>query len=210
MSVVYVLATPMPEDGGKNQTMEQVRKRAKWDNDDYVYRGLILNGMSDSLLDIYQNVETSKELWDIVKAKYMAKDTSIKKFLVSNFTNYKMTDSRPVLKQYNKLLGILGRFTQHKINMDESIQDSDKPKGDNVVHPSVVNMVEHNNSSRYNDNKGKCKHHDTRANPNKKLKVTYWKCGKPRHLKRDCKADNVGNRANRSSTKGSKDGSSTL
>ncbi|GKG56037.1 hypothetical protein Tco_0577112, partial [Tanacetum coccineum] len=28
MSVVYVLTTPMPEDGGDNPTMEQVRRRA--------------------------------------------------------------------------------------------------------------------------------------------------------------------------------------
>ncbi|GKC29794.1 zinc finger, CCHC-type containing protein [Tanacetum coccineum] len=254
MSVVYVLTTPMPEDGGENQTVEQVRRRAKLDNDYYVCRGLILNGMSDSLFDIYQNVETSKELWDTLEAKYMAEDASSKKFLVSNFTNYKMTDSRPVLEQYNKLLGILGRFTQHKMNMDESIQvlciidklppswkdfkytlkhlkeeltlielgshlrieeslrdqDNDKPKGNNVVGPSVVNMLEHNNSSRYNDKKGKRKHHDTRANPNKKPKVACWKCGKPGHLKKDCKADNIGNKANGSSTKGFEDGSSNL
>ncbi|GJX40113.1 hypothetical protein Tco_0255103 [Tanacetum coccineum] len=62
MSVVYVLTTPMPEDGGDNPTVEQVRKRAKWLSDDYVCRGLILNGMSDPLFDIYQNVESSKEL----------------------------------------------------------------------------------------------------------------------------------------------------
>ncbi|GKB08968.1 zinc finger, CCHC-type containing protein [Tanacetum coccineum] len=49
-------------------------------------------------------------------------------------------------------------------------------------------MVEHNNSSRYNDNRGKRKHHDTKADSNKKPKVTCWKCGKPRHLKKDCKA----------------------
>nr|GFB50191.1 zinc finger, CCHC-type [Tanacetum cinerariifolium] len=49
-------------------------------------------------------------------------------------------------------------------------------------------MVGHNNSSRYNDNKGKRKHHDTKADPNKKPKMTCWKCGKPRHLKKDCKA----------------------
>nr|GEV04838.1 zinc finger, CCHC-type [Tanacetum cinerariifolium] len=117
-----------------------------------------------------------------------------------------MTDSRPVLEQYNELLGILGRFTQHKMNMDESIQeeltlvelvshlrieeslrmqDSDKPKGKNISGPLVVNMVEHNNSSRYNDNKGKRKHHDnTKADPNKKSTVTCWKCGIPGHLKR--------------------------
>ncbi|GKD29355.1 zinc finger, CCHC-type containing protein, partial [Tanacetum coccineum] len=194
MSVVYVLTTPIPEDG-ENATVEQIRKRAKWDNDDYVCR---------------------------------------------------------VMKQYNKLIGILGRFTQHKMNMDEAIkvscvidklppswkdfkhtlkhlkeeltivelnshlrieeslrvQDSDKPKGNNVVGPSVVNMVEHNNSTRYNDNKGKRKHHgNTRAYLNKKAKPTCWKCSKIGHIKRDCKGINVGKKANGSDTKGSVDGS---
>nr|GEY97939.1 zinc finger, CCHC-type [Tanacetum cinerariifolium] len=157
-----------------------------------------------------------------------------------------MTDSRPVLEQYNELLGILERFTQHKIDMDESIhvsciiyklslswkdfkhtlkhlkeeltlvelgshlrieeslkaQDNDKTKGNSVDGHSVVNMVKHNNSSRYNDNRGKRKLHDTKADPNKKPKVTCWKYGKPGHLKKDCKAGNVGNKANGSSTKG--------
>nr|GEX12212.1 zinc finger, CCHC-type [Tanacetum cinerariifolium] len=95
MSVVYVLTTPIPEDC-ENATMDQIRQRAKWDNDDYVYRGLILNGMSDPLFDIYQNIDSSKELWDSLEAKYMAKDAS----------------------------------------------------SNNVVGPSVVNMLEHNNSFR--------------------------------------------------------------
>ncbi|GJV21444.1 zinc finger, CCHC-type containing protein [Tanacetum coccineum] len=54
----------------------------------------------------------------------MAEDASSKKFIVSNFTNYKMTDSRTVMEQYNELFGILGRFTQHKMNMDKAIQVS--------------------------------------------------------------------------------------
>ncbi|GKD45345.1 zinc finger, CCHC-type containing protein [Tanacetum coccineum] len=177
MSVVYVLTTPIPEDGD-DATVEQLRKRAKWDNDDYVCR----------------------------EAKYMAEDASNKKFLVSNFTNYKMTDSRPVIEQYNKLLGILGRFTQHKINMDEAVQvsciinklpsswkdfkhtlkhvelgshmrieeslkvqDYDKPKSNNVAGPSVVNMV---------------------------------------HINRSLQRIMFGNKANGSGTKGSVDGSS--
>ncbi|GJU61145.1 hypothetical protein Tco_1238911 [Tanacetum coccineum] len=190
MNVVYVLTSPILEDG-ENATMDQIRRRNKWENDDYVCKGLILNGMPDPLFDIYQNFKSSKELWDSFKAKYMAKDASSKKFLISNFTNYKMTNSRPVMEQYNELLGILGRFTQHKINMDEVIQlgshlrieeslraqDSDKPKRNNVAGPLVVNMLENNNSFRYNDNKGKRKHHDTKADPNKKSKdddVAWW------------------------------------
>nr|GEX54686.1 hypothetical protein [Tanacetum cinerariifolium] len=141
MSVVYVLTTPILE-YGDDATVEQLRKKVKWDNDDYICRGLILM------------------------------DVSSKKFLVSNFTNYKKTNSRLVMEQYNELLGILERFTQHKMNMDEASQgshlcieespkgshlfieespkvhDSDKPKDNNVVGPSVVNMVENNNSSR--------------------------------------------------------------
>ncbi|GKB66012.1 zinc finger, CCHC-type containing protein [Tanacetum coccineum] len=223
MSVVYVLTTPIPEHG-KNATMDQIWRRNKWDNDNY----------------------------DSLEAKYIADDALSKKFLVSNFTNYKMTDSRPVMEQYNKLLGILRRFTQHKMNMDKAIQvsciieklppcwkdfkhtlkhnkeelnlvelgihllieeslrvhDSDKPKGNNIVGPSVVNMVEHNNSFRYNENKSKRKHQDTKADPNKKSKVTCWKCGKPVHLKKDCKDGKVGNKANGSGTNGSVSGSS--
>ncbi|GJT61058.1 putative ribonuclease H-like domain-containing protein [Tanacetum coccineum] len=163
MSVVFVLTSPVSPKDSENATVEQIMKKAKWDNDDYVCR------------------------------EYMAEDASSKKFLVSIFTNYKMTDSRLVMKQYNELLGILGRFTQHKMNIDEAIQisciidklppswkdfkhtlkhkkeeltivelgshlrikesfgvqDSDKEKGNNVVGPSVVNTVEHKNSTRF-------------------------------------------------------------
>ncbi|GKC77502.1 hypothetical protein Tco_1128276 [Tanacetum coccineum] len=102
MSVVYVLTTPILEDGGDDATVEQIWRRNKWDNDDYV----------------------CIEIWNSLEAKYMDENASSKKFLISNFTNYKMTYSRLVLEQYNELLGILGRFTQHKMNMDESIQVS--------------------------------------------------------------------------------------
>nr|GEU58577.1 zinc finger, CCHC-type [Tanacetum cinerariifolium] len=143
---------------------------------------------------------------DDATAKYMAEDASSKKLLVSNFSNYKITYSRPVMEQYNELLGIL----KSHLRIEESLrmQDSDKPKGNNVASPLVVNMVEHNNSSRYNDNKGKCKHHDnTKADPNKKSKVTCWKCRKHGHLKKDCKGGKVGNKANGSGTNVSVDGS---
>ncbi|GKG00627.1 hypothetical protein Tco_0302317, partial [Tanacetum coccineum] len=123
INVVYVLTTPILDDGD-DATVEQIMKKSKWDNDDYVWRGIILNGMSDSLFNIYQNVESRKELWDSLEAKYMVEDASRKKFLVSDFINYKMTDLRPVMEQYNELLGILGRFTQRKMNMNKAIQVS--------------------------------------------------------------------------------------
>ncbi|GJT12276.1 zinc finger, CCHC-type containing protein [Tanacetum coccineum] len=208
---------------------DQIKRRNKWDNDDYVCRGLNTSKvMSDLLFDIYP------------------------KGLIHKMLPWNNSGRGPIMEQYNELLGILGRFTQHKMNMDEAIQvsciidklppswkdfkhtlkhqkeeltlvelgshlcieeslmmqDSDKPKGNNVAGPSVVNMMEHNNSFRCNDNKGKCKHHDTKADPNKKSKMTCWKYGKPRHLKKDYKGGKVGNKANGSSTNASVNGSS--
>nr|GEX30095.1 hypothetical protein [Tanacetum cinerariifolium] len=164
-------------------------------------------------------IEDGDDANDSLEAKYMAEDASSKKFLVINFINSKMTDLRPIMEQHNELLGIFGKHKKEELTLVElgshlrikeslKVQDNDKPKGKNVVGPSVVNMVEYNNSSRYNDNKGKRKRHDTRADPNKKPKVTCWKCGKPGHLKKDYKAGNIGNKANGSGTKGSMDGSS--
>ncbi|KAE8661133.1 hypothetical protein F3Y22_tig00116939pilonHSYRG00341 [Hibiscus syriacus] len=51
----------------------------------------------------------------------MSEDASSKKFLVSDFMNYKMTDTRPVMEQYHELLRILGQFVQHNLKMDEAI-----------------------------------------------------------------------------------------
>ncbi|GKC60726.1 zinc finger, CCHC-type containing protein [Tanacetum coccineum] len=116
LKVVYVLSTPSPV-WSENETLEATMKRMKWENDDYICRGHILNGMSDSIFDIYQNVESAKALWKSLESKYMAEDASAKKFLVSNFMNYKMVDTRPVIEQFHEMLRILG----HNLMMDEAI-----------------------------------------------------------------------------------------
>ncbi|GKA47271.1 zinc finger, CCHC-type containing protein [Tanacetum coccineum] len=163
LKVVYVLTTPVPE-LLEDDRVEVIRRRAKWENGDYICRGHILNGMSDPLFDIYQNVESAKELWDSLESKHMAEDASSKKFLVSNFNNYKMVNSRLVMEQFNELLRILGQYTQHGLKMDESIcvskeslraQESEKGKGKEVVGPSV-NMTEEGGKNKNNkQNKGK-------------------------------------------------------
>nr|GEU90248.1 zinc finger, CCHC-type [Tanacetum cinerariifolium] len=87
-------------DEGENPNMEQVRRRAKWDNDDYVCRGLILNDLKHTLQHL------KDELTLIELSRHL------------------------------------------RIEEPLRVQDSDKPKGNNVARPSVVNMVKHNNSSR--------------------------------------------------------------
>ncbi|GJS19909.1 hypothetical protein Tco_0448541 [Tanacetum coccineum] len=119
LEVVYVFSTHMHE-LMEHETLDKTRRRCKWENDDYICRGHILNDIFDALFDVYQNVDSEKELWDQLESKYMVEDASSKKFLISNFKNYKMVDSRSVMEQYHELLLILGQFTQHGLKMDES------------------------------------------------------------------------------------------
>ncbi|GJX98595.1 zinc finger, CCHC-type containing protein [Tanacetum coccineum] len=174
--------------------------------------------MLDLLFDIYHNVESAKELWDSLESKYMAEDASSKKFLVSNFNNYEMVDSRPVMKQFNELLRILGQYTQ----MDESIFVSsviDKlpPSWKDFKHSlkhgkddlSLVQLEEGGKNKNNKQNKGKkrgFKGNNGDSYFNKKPKLECWKCGKTGYFKRDCRSGNKKNNANAGgSGKGSKD-----
>ncbi|KAL0302421.1 UNVERIFIED_CONTAM: hypothetical protein Sangu_3100800 [Sesamum angustifolium] len=72
LKVVYVLSTPI-RDYVEDETVEQTHRRSKWEKYDYICRGHILNSVSDTLFDIYQNVESAKAFWDALEAKYMAR-----------------------------------------------------------------------------------------------------------------------------------------
>nr|GEY13769.1 hypothetical protein [Tanacetum cinerariifolium] len=55
LKVVHVLSTLMPK-FMEDETLEQTKKRCKWENDDYICHRHILNGMSDALFNVYQTV----------------------------------------------------------------------------------------------------------------------------------------------------------
>nr|GEV99304.1 hypothetical protein [Tanacetum cinerariifolium] len=199
ISVVYVLTTPILEDG-EDATLEQLRRRNKWDNDDCVRRGLILKGMSVPYLIFTKMLNLQKNYGILWRPNIWLRMHQVRSSL---FTQHKMNmdkaiqvsciidklpsswkDFKHTLKHLKEELTLVELDNHLRFEESPRVQDSDKPKGNNVVGPSVVNIVEHNNPSRYNDNKGKRKHHDnTRADPNKKAKPTCWKCGKTGHIK---------------------------
>ncbi|GJS78200.1 zinc finger, CCHC-type containing protein [Tanacetum coccineum] len=153
--------------------------------------------------------------------KYMVKDASSKKFLISNFKNYKMVDSRPIMEQFNELLRILGQYTRHSdlslvklgVNLAHrgvsKVEESVKGTKKRLMDPSM-NMTEERGKNKNNkQNKGKkhgFKENNGGSGSNKKPKLECWKCGKTGHFKRDCRSGNKKNNTSASgSGKGSKD-----
>lgn len=61
LKATHVLNTPRPE-VDENETLEKTRKRNKWDKDDYICRGHILNGMFYSLYETHSDAKSVKEL----------------------------------------------------------------------------------------------------------------------------------------------------
>nr|GEZ60886.1 zinc finger, CCHC-type [Tanacetum cinerariifolium] len=168
-----------------------------------------------------KNVEFAKELWGSLESKYMVVDASSKKFLVSNFNNYKMVDSKPAMEQFNELLRIIGQYTQHGLKMDESIYVSnviDKflPSWKDFKHSLKhgkhdLSLVQLGGGMNKNNKQNKVKKHGFKDNngssgSNKKAKLECWNCGKTGHFKRDCRSGNKKNNASAGgSEKGSKD-----
>lgn len=106
LKVVNVLTTPIPKET-ENETLDQTRERVKWENDDYICRGHILNALSDALFDVYENALTAKEVWDSLQAKYLTEDATSKKFIVGQFMNFRTVDTKPVIDQIHELQHIL-------------------------------------------------------------------------------------------------------
>nr|GEV20582.1 zinc finger, CCHC-type [Tanacetum cinerariifolium] len=169
LKVVYVLSTPSLV-WSENETLETTRKRMKWENNDYICRGHILN-----------------------------EDASATKFLVSGFMNYNIVDTRPVREKYHEMLRILRQYTQHNLMIDEAISVAvivdtapfleEFKHGKNQIGSSSVNMVEGDEAKNSNNNKNKRKFKSGNDKfANKKGTVTCWKCEKTGHMKKNCRS----------------------
>ena len=69
-----------------------------------------MNGLSDSLYNVYIGKKTTKELWESLDGKYKTEDAGTKKFVVGRFQDYKMVDSKTVISQVQELQIILSEI----------------------------------------------------------------------------------------------------
>ena len=68
-----------------------------------IYRGHILNTLSDHLLDLYTSMKSPKEIWNALEAKYKNEKVGTKKFIIQKYFDYKMLDNISVLNQVHEL-----------------------------------------------------------------------------------------------------------
>jgi len=53
-----------------------------WTQGDFLCRNYVLNGLDDSLYNVYSSITTTKKLWASFDKKYKTEDVGTKKFVV--------------------------------------------------------------------------------------------------------------------------------
>ena len=90
LKIFYILdpaLAPLPK-LKEDDTTEVVVKRKKREEDELIYRGHILNALSDRLYDIYTNTHSVREIWEALENKYKTKEEGTKKFLISQYIDF--------------------------------------------------------------------------------------------------------------------------
>ena len=82
----------------------------------------MLNGLTDSLYNVYSDKKTAKELWESLDRKYKSEDAGSKKFVVGRFLDYKMVDSKSVISQVQEIQVILHEIHAEGMNLSETFQ----------------------------------------------------------------------------------------
>ena len=81
-----------------------------------------LNGLDNSLYNVYCIVATSKELWTTLDRKYKTEDAGMKKFIAGKFLDFKMVDTKTVINQVQELQLIIRQLEDEKLTLSESFQ----------------------------------------------------------------------------------------
>ena len=92
----------------ENETDRQVVAAVEaWKYADFLCCNYLLNGLDNTLYNVYCVFNTARELWESLDKKYKTDNAGLKKFVVGKFLDYKMLDSKTVISQVQDLQVIL-------------------------------------------------------------------------------------------------------
>ncbi|XP_026410314.1 uncharacterized protein LOC113305508 [Papaver somniferum] len=126
---------------------EELRKIGKKrEEDDFMCGGHILNALGLNVYNAHRTYGTGKELWTALKKKYKISDASNKKFLICNFMDWKMVDSKSIIAQVSDLFLIVNHL---------------KYAGIDFVSSFIVGVIISRLPPSWNSYKKKLKHDET-------------------------------------------------
>jgi len=112
---------PKPKEG-ETADFQLVAAIDAWKQGDFLCRNYILNGLENSLYNVYCKKDSAKGLWESLEFKYKTEDAGSKKFVVGRFLDFKMQDSKTVISQVQDIQLILHDILAEGMTLSESFQ----------------------------------------------------------------------------------------
>ena len=83
----------------------------------------MMNGLSDNLYDYYNtDKSTTKEIWEALQKKHDTEEAGSKKYAVSRYLKYQMTDNKSVEVRSHELQKIVHEVVSKGMTLDEQFQ----------------------------------------------------------------------------------------
>ncbi|XP_048134026.1 uncharacterized protein LOC125314837 [Rhodamnia argentea] len=195
----------------EGQTDKQAFNAVKaWKHSDFLCRNYVMNGLHDSLYNVYCAIKTAKELWESLDRKYKTEDAGAKKFAVDRFLEYKMVDSKTaegmILSETFQVASIIEKlppgwkdfknYLKHKrkeMNLEElivrlRIEEDNRGSERRGFNPTTAkaNVVEHRHGPK-NKKIAKPKLGPKGGVSKNKFQGKCFNCGKMDHRSVDCR-----------------------
>ena len=68
-----------------------------WKHLDFLRKNYILDGLDNTLYNVYSLITKAREMWESLDRKYKTEDAIMNKFVVGRFFDYKMVDSKTII-----------------------------------------------------------------------------------------------------------------
>ncbi|KAL5566690.1 hypothetical protein UlMin_029854 [Ulmus minor] len=154
---------PMLKDD--EQDIQAVSAVDAWKHSDFLCRNYVLNGLTDSLYNVYSDKKTANELWESLDWKYKSEDAGSKKFVEMSIEDLVV-----------------------RLRIEEDNRCSEK-RGYNLF-VAKANVVEHGQSSKFKKNKSNKGHKlGPKGGVSKKQKFQgkCFNCDKIGHKSSECR-----------------------
>ena len=112
LGVAYLLSRNLstivePSDKDDEETIA-TRKKCK--EDKVLYRGYILNSLSDRLYNLFHTINSPQEICSALQKKYTSVKQGTDRFLDMKFFEFKIFDNKYVMEQVDELLVLVSRL----------------------------------------------------------------------------------------------------
>ena len=75
----------------------------RFDEADNLFREALLSVLAESMLQVYMDMPTGKDMWDALEAKFGVADAGTELYKMEQLYDYKMVDDRSVVEQTHEI-----------------------------------------------------------------------------------------------------------